>query len=260
MPSPTAGIFPSKDSEIIELIKKAQQGDSKAKEKVFFEHLPLAQQYAKVYSEKGVPYEDLYQEACYGILVALDKFDPDRGTSFRTYSDSYIKKFIHNSLITQNTNLPSSYDRVLYYEIKHYIEIVEKLTQDYGHPPSVQEVATYMNISPVRVNRLKRASHMFMVPSSNLDDINNFTDPFGTSSNRSMEDSIIDHLDFINLRNTLTPRQFEVLERRLGFTESGEPEKWAYISAQMGYSIDTLRNDFQIAILKIRRAFGIPEK
>lgn len=246
---------PLTETEIQHLIKEAQSGDLESRETVFLEHLSLAESYAKTYEDSGVPLEDLYQEACYGILVALDHYDSRNNASFKTFCKHYILKYIRLAFLQQNSNLPGSYDRDFYYEIKKYIAAVEELTLTHNHPPSDQEIAEYLNISLLRSRRLRYSSAAFMSPSVDIDEIS-----YGYSNDktkRPVEDKVIYRNMISEAKLKLTPRELEVLDRRCGFTESGKPETWAHISAVMGYSIPTLNTIFQTATSKMKRVMEL---
>lgn len=45
-------------------------------------------------------FEDLFQDAVGGLLIAISRFDPDRGTRFSTYAVTWIKQQIQDSLRT----------------------------------------------------------------------------------------------------------------------------------------------------------------
>lgn len=47
---------------------------------------PLARNCARRYEGRGEPAEDLSQVAMIGLIRAIDRFDPDRGISFRAYA------------------------------------------------------------------------------------------------------------------------------------------------------------------------------
>lgn len=64
--------------------------DPSLREKIFerFQYLPKA--IAKRYMNKGVEYEDIYQVACMGLVIAIDRFDCSRGVKFSTYATPTI--------------------------------------------------------------------------------------------------------------------------------------------------------------------------
>ena len=52
--------------------------------------LPLAQKLARRYSRSPAPPEDLEQVASLGLVKAVDRFDPDRGSSFPAFATPTI--------------------------------------------------------------------------------------------------------------------------------------------------------------------------
>lgn len=62
------------------------RGDTDARDKLFEQFLPLARRLALRYLGAREPFDDLLQVAGYGLLKALDRFDPRRGTSFSTFA------------------------------------------------------------------------------------------------------------------------------------------------------------------------------
>ncbi|WP_067681603.1 SigB/SigF/SigG family RNA polymerase sigma factor [Nocardia miyunensis] len=48
--------------------------------------LPLAEHITRRYSRRGETYEDLYQVASLGVVLAVDRFDPGRGVSFLAFA------------------------------------------------------------------------------------------------------------------------------------------------------------------------------
>lgn len=71
--------------ETLELIKKAQVGDSLAKETLVNENSPLIKSVIRWFKDKGVEYDDLYQLGCMGFLKAINRFDVSYNVKFSTY-------------------------------------------------------------------------------------------------------------------------------------------------------------------------------
>jgi RNA polymerase sigma-B factor len=63
-----------------------RDGDIHARERLAERFMPLARQVARRYHRTGQPFEDLLQVASLGLVKAIDRFDPDRGTAFSSYA------------------------------------------------------------------------------------------------------------------------------------------------------------------------------
>jgi len=68
------------------LLRYHQHGDAAAREELVERFLPLARQLARRYQRTNEPLDDLMQVASVGLVKAIDRFDPDRGTAFSTYA------------------------------------------------------------------------------------------------------------------------------------------------------------------------------
>jgi RNA polymerase sigma-B factor len=60
--------------------------DLAAREELIERLLPLARKLAGRYAYTDEPQEDLVQVACVGLIKALDRFDPERGSTFASYA------------------------------------------------------------------------------------------------------------------------------------------------------------------------------
>ena len=239
------------DQELRELIKQAQSGDLAAKEKVLLSALPMARGLAKKYAGNGVPFEDLYQEACYGLLVAMNHYDTSRLATFNTYATSYIKKYINNALLQQNSNLPGCYNRDFYYEIKKFMNGITRFKQEKGYTPTDSELSEYLNVSIWRIKRLKTASQSFMAPGKDFESIMN--DHCASDTAHSFEDEIFEFIFKEDLSRILEPLEQEVFNRRFDLRQHSKPQTWAYISADLGLSVPTIHFAYRRAVSKIRK-------
>ena len=76
------------EEEVAELFERLP--DLAAREALATEFLPLAEYFARRFSGRGEPVEDLTQTASLGLLNAIDRFDPERGVPFSTYAAATI--------------------------------------------------------------------------------------------------------------------------------------------------------------------------
>lgn len=73
--------------------------------KLVEEHVPFAMNMGKKYymvgTVKGVPLEDLQQEACLGLIEAARRYEPGKGVNLMTYAFMWCKKYILKAAETQ---------------------------------------------------------------------------------------------------------------------------------------------------------------
>ena len=93
--------------EELTLATRARQGDAEARERLIHAHLPLVVRVAKLYMLPRDEIMDLIQEGNIGLITAVDKFDPTRGTKFSTYAFFWINKQIQRFLNHEPDNLVS---------------------------------------------------------------------------------------------------------------------------------------------------------
>ncbi|MGJ5203488.1 RNA polymerase factor sigma-32 [Bradyrhizobium sp. HKCCYLR20261] len=75
------------------------QRDRAAADALVTSHLRLAAKLARDYRRYGFPLGDLIAEANVGLMMALDKFDPDRGARFATCAVWWIKSAIYDYVV-----------------------------------------------------------------------------------------------------------------------------------------------------------------
>lgn len=73
-------------SHTLKLIEEAQKNNDEAKEKLIKENSPLIKSVVKIYLNKGIEYDDLYQLGSLGFLKAINNFDSSFNVKFSTYA------------------------------------------------------------------------------------------------------------------------------------------------------------------------------
>jgi RNA polymerase sigma factor (sigma-70 family) len=94
---------PTSGGRIVEgrLLRAARKGERSARERLVVEHLGLVRSVASRYRGLGLPLEDLVQEGSLGLLDAIDRFDPDRGSDFESFARFRVRRAVRNALTSQ---------------------------------------------------------------------------------------------------------------------------------------------------------------
>lgn len=86
-----------------ELALLARAGDEDAQSRLVEANLRYAVAVALQYRRYGIPVADLVSEGNLGLMMAVRKFDPDRGTRFVTYAGYWIRAFILDAVVRSTT-------------------------------------------------------------------------------------------------------------------------------------------------------------
>ena len=92
-------------AEEVELAKRIERGDRKAKERMINSNLRLVVSIAKRYQGHGLPLGDLIQEGIIGLNRAVEKFDWRRGFKFSTYATWWIRQACQRAISNQSRTI-----------------------------------------------------------------------------------------------------------------------------------------------------------
>ena len=88
-------------SEEYRLATAARAGDQNARRGLIEHHLGLVAMLARRHRNRGLPLLDLIEEGNLGLMIAVEKFDPERGCRFSTYAKWWIRQSMELALMTQ---------------------------------------------------------------------------------------------------------------------------------------------------------------
>ena len=121
----TNDIVVLKNSEMIELFKRYQEGDLFAKDLLINGNLKLVLSVLKKFYYKTDNMDDLFQVGCIGLIKAIDNFDLSYDVQFSTYAVPMIlgeiKRFIRdNNIVRVSRSLKDIAYKSLNYTEEYY--------------------------------------------------------------------------------------------------------------------------------------------
>jgi RNA polymerase sigma-B factor len=119
------------------------------REQLILDHMGFVQALARRYADRGEPLDDLVQAGMVGLVNAADRFDPSRGSDFRSFAAPTVLGEIrrHFRDRTWAVRVPRSVKD----DVTTTAQSVEKLQGSLGRSPSVREIAAEADMSPDRV-------------------------------------------------------------------------------------------------------------
>jgi len=141
------------------LIRLHEEGDASAREELVERFLPLARQLARRYQRHNEPLDDLMQVASMGLVKAIDRFDPSRGTAFSTYAVPTIlgelKRYFRDS--GWAVHVP----RGMQERVMKLDQASQELHRKLGRSPSATELADELRLTSEEVLEAMEASSAY---------------------------------------------------------------------------------------------------
>lgn len=129
--------------EELECTAKAATGDQKAIDELVKRNLRFVISVAKQYATDSLPLEDVVNEGNVGLIMAVQKFNPEMGYKFISYAVWWIRKLIleyisqHGKLIRIPANKINAINKL----DKKMHELEQKL----GRRPDISEICEYFD-------------------------------------------------------------------------------------------------------------------
>jgi RNA polymerase primary sigma factor len=142
-----------KKEETHALALQALSGDENSKRILLENHLLLVAAEARKYQNMGIPFEELMAEGNAGLLMALENWKPEKGSSFTTCAKWYIKASIvrncmHNNRVVHLPEHISELSRTGRIDYKYVQMNIDKPNED-GKPLSEKLPDNVKHISNV---------------------------------------------------------------------------------------------------------------
>jgi RNA polymerase primary sigma factor len=138
------------------LFRAARRHDRGARERLVVSHLGLVRAVASRYRDLGLPFDDLVQEGALGLLDAIDRYDPSRGTEFEAFARFRVRRAIRNAL-TEQARLVRLPKQVVERQ-RMLARTQARLTSESGRAPTPAELAAATGLSLLSILEARTAA------------------------------------------------------------------------------------------------------
>jgi RNA polymerase sigma factor, sigma-70 family/RNA polymerase sigma factor, sigma-70 family/RNA polymerase sigma-70 factor, sigma-B/F/G subfamily len=139
----TSNLKVLKEKEKMDLLKSAQNGDSKARDKLIRGNLRLVLSVIQRFNSRGESLDDLFQVGCIGLIKSIDNFDTSQNVRFSTYAVPMIIGEIRRYLRDNNSVRVSRSMKDIAYRA---MQVKEQMTAENNREPSVEEIANELEV------------------------------------------------------------------------------------------------------------------
>lgn len=218
---------------------------------------------ARFYRFRGVSYPDLVQEGTFGLMKAIDKYDPDRGFRFSTYASWWIKQAVSRAIAEKSriVRLP-----VHIHDLMLSVSRAEKaFSMQHMRKPNAQELAEQLALPLTKVELLMKCSR----------EVNSIDESAYQSRGKMQSNNEIQVKDrlisqtaeptFINEKNSLrtelrramehlSEREAQIIEMRFGLYDGNEMTL-EEIGRRFNVTRERIRQIEARALSKLRQPF-----
>lgn len=150
----------AKKQYIKELFKEFKEtGNPKLRDELITENLYLCDILSRKYANRGIDFDDIYQVASIGLILAVDRFDPSKGYEFTSYATPTIVGEIKRHFRDKGWTI--KVPRRIQELSKKISNAKVHLSQSMGQTPTAKDIADFLDLTEETVIEVMEASKVY---------------------------------------------------------------------------------------------------
>jgi RNA polymerase primary sigma factor len=137
----------------IKLAHQIRRGDQRARTEMLSANLRLVVKIARDYVNLGLPLLDLISEGNIGLMKAVERFDPTKGSKLSTYASWWIRQSIKRALANQTKTIRLPIHLVE--KIGKIRRVSSQMMEELGREPTDEELAEEIGLPLSKISALK---------------------------------------------------------------------------------------------------------
>ncbi len=235
--------------------------DDEAKEKLIKGNLRLVIKIASGLRNINLDLEDLISEGNSGLVVAANKFDPNKGVKFATYAAIWIRQRIYKALSEKSRTIRIPNDAVgKYLKIREFCNQYRE--QNDEEEPSLELLSGKFNISKIRIKNIFAVCELPISLNSKTEqadsteekELGDTVEDTGSKSAYEMVQDKEDKEEAESALSQLTDKERFILSKRFGLS-GNKPETLEEVGKRFKLSREWVRKIEVRALVKMRLVF-----
>jgi RNA polymerase primary sigma factor len=231
-------------SEEVELAKRIEEGDGRAKERMINSNLRLVISIARRYPREDMTLLDLIQVGTLGLIRAFEKFDWRRGFKFSTYATWWVRQSIERGVQNKSRTIRMPV-HVLQRERK-VGKVEQDLTAQLERPPTDEEIASASGLSTKQVREVLDAPRTVTSLDKPITEGDEATTLGGVMAGEGPDpeeevDIVLEAEVLRRALERLPDSEREVLRYRFGLDGTSEPHTLDQVVERLGISRNRVR-------------------
>jgi len=247
--------------ELLAIARRSRGGDPLARKRIILANLRLVVHVARTYRGRGLPLLDLIEEGNLGLIMAVDRFEPERGLRFSTYAAIWIRQAILRGLAEQSRSVRIPVQ--MFQQVSRFGRAERAVRARLGREPRMDEIASELGISTPRTERLAAliSGLRSLDEGSGIEAFEQLSSEDLGEAPHSVERLVeiqLEHEKLDRLLRSLSQREEQILRIRYGFHD-GVARTLAQTGEHFGISRERVRQIESRALEKLRHALEYHE-